>query len=111
MTIEGKLVSMDAPELTGIVSKEEIVRFLLDKQQEIESHFPNDEFIKLDMTHGEIIGMKSTAVISLGNHDIPVGDLPAMDWTIRLNAKYKDAEMINLGNVKMLYEEFKDGSQ
>lgn len=102
--ITDQLISMDAPELKEKYDKEEIVRFLLDKQKEIESHFPNDEYIKLDLTHGEVLGIKSTAVIG----GVLITDMTAINWVTKHSEKYKDAEMINLGNVKMLYEEFKE---
>lgn len=105
--ITDNLVIMDAPELIDANNKERIVRFLLDRENDIKSHFHNDEYIKLDLTHGEILGLKSTAVVQ----DVPISDLTAINWVIKHNEKYKDAETINLGNVQMLYEKFREESK
>lgn len=100
--ITDKLIVMDAPEIREKPSKEDVVRFLLDNQKKIESTFANDEYLKLDLKHGEVIGIKSTAVI--GGYKI--SDLTALSWVVNKNEKYKDSEIINLGSVKMIYREF-----
>ena|ERR1051325_4706966 len=101
--INDTLISMQAPEIKDNLSKEDIINFLFDKRGEIEENFPNDEYIKLDLTHGEVIGLKSSSYVG----DLKVGDLTAINWVIRKSEKYKDADIVNLGNVRMLYENLK----
>jgi hypothetical protein len=91
---------MEAPGISVHSTKEDIIKFILDNRQQIENNFANDEYLKLDLTHGELLGIKSTAII-LGN---PISDMTAISWVIKHNEKYKDADIINLGNVRMLYE-------
>jgi hypothetical protein len=98
--ITDELIVMEAPELMGEPSKDEVIGFILGRRLEIESIFPNNEYLKLDLTHGELLGLKSTAVID----GVPISDLTAISWVIRHTEKYKDADIINLGNVEMLYE-------
>lgn len=104
--INDQLKVLDVSMSDGLNSdtRNNVVRTLLDKRDVIESVFHDDEYLKMDLTHGEIIGLKSTAKI--GTMD--VGDLPAMDFVIRNNEKYKNATIINLGNVSVLYNEIKE---
>lgn len=81
--------------------RNEAVRQLMSNQALIQSTFNNDEYIKMDLTRGEIIGLKSTS--KMGN--MPIGDLPALDFVIRNDDLYKNSEIINLGNINMLYAE------
>jgi len=84
----------------GEPSREEIIRFLLDYQKQIEEVFCKNEYVKLDLTNGEMVGLKSTA--KLGN--LEIGDLPALNYLLAHDEKYKYANLLNLGNVKDLYE-------
>lgn len=83
------------------ITRDEAVKILFDMRSEIENTFQENEFIKMDLTHGEIIGLKSTAEYG----DLKIGDLPALDYIIRNDNKYRKSEIINLGNVDMLYKE------
>lgn len=98
--ITDPLISMDAFGIGVDSTKEDVIKFILDNRQQIENKFAHDEYLKLDLTHGELLGLKSTAIV-LGN---PIGDLAAISWVIKHSEKYKDADIINLGNVRMLYE-------
>lgn len=83
--------------------RNDAVRQLLDNETIIKDTFSNDEYLKMDLTRGEIIGLKSTS--KMGN--IPIGDLPALDFVIRNNNIYKKSEIINLGNISMLYKQIR----
>lgn len=106
--INDNIVCMQAPEVKDNLDKDEIINFLFNKRKEIEETFPNDEYIKLDLTHGEVIGLKSSSYIPAEivgmKEDLKIGDLTAINWVISKSEKYKDADIINLGNVNMLYE-------
>jgi hypothetical protein len=100
--IKDDLKVLEVPELKeGDFNRNKVAKMLLNKQKEIEEFFDNDEYIKLDMTNMEIIGLKSTSVFG----KTPIGDLPAIDFAIRNNEKYKDSNIVNLGNVSLLYKE------
>jgi hypothetical protein len=96
-----ELVVMDFP-LGEKIDRNAVVRALLDRKEDIENTFKNNEYLKLDLTHQELVGIKSSA--SIGK--MKVGDLPALGFVIANNDKYKDADMKNLGNVNMLYDYF-----
>jgi hypothetical protein len=98
--ITDPLISIEVSGLGIDSTKEEIVKFLLDNRLTIEAQFPNDEYLKFDLTHGELLGLKSTAVVG----GVPISDITAISWVIKHTEKYKEADIINLGNVKMLYE-------
>ena len=83
------------------IARDDVVRLLFNMRKQIETTFDQNEFIKFDLTHGEIIGLKSTAEFG----DLKIGDLPALDYVIRNDDKYRKSEIINLGNVDMLYKE------
>jgi hypothetical protein len=98
--INDPLVVMEFPILGGgDADRDAVVRALLERRGDIESKFMNDEFLKLDLTHQELLGIKSTTQI--GN--LPVGDLPALDYVIGHTEKYKGSNVINLGNVSTVY--------
>jgi len=98
---ELKVMNIIGVDHTYPIERNEIVRLLFAMKEQIESTFNKNEYIKLDLTHGEIIGLKSTAEYG----DLKIGDLPALDYVIRNDHKYRKAEIINLGNVDMLYKE------
>lgn len=98
--INDPLVVMDFPILGGDqADRNTVVRALLERRMDIESKFMNDEFIKLDLTHQELVGIKSTAQIG----KLPIGDLPALDYVIEHSEKYKGSNFINMGNVSTVY--------
>jgi len=82
--------------------REEVTRIILDKKQIIENTFVEDEYLKIDLTNAEIIGLKSHAKLG----DMPIGDLPAINYILSQDNKYKDANLLNLGNVKQLYKKY-----
>lgn len=98
--ISDPLISMEAPGIGLDSTKDDIIKFILDNRLVIEAQFPNNEYLKLDLTHGELLGLKSTAVVG----GLPLSDLTAISWVVKHTDKYKDADIINLGNVRMLYE-------
>ena len=103
--INDSLKVLELPSLSvGNVSREDAVRILFEKRKDIEEFFIENEYIKLDITNREIIGLKSTA--KLGKMEI--GDLPAIDFVIRNSDKYKNSNMLNLGNVNVLFQETKN---
>lgn len=80
--------------------REDVARLILDHKAAIENNFTNNEYLKIDLTNGEILGLKSHGM--LGN--MLIGDLPAMNYVIARDDKYKSANIINLGNVNDLYK-------
>jgi len=101
--INDELKILEVPGLKGReeIGRDEVVRILFEQQKNIEEKFTESEFIKMDLTHGEIIGLKSTAEFG----KLKIGDLPALDYIIRNDYKYQKAKIINLGNVDMLFKE------
>lgn len=98
-----QLVVMDFP-IGEKVDRDTIVRSLLDRRSDIENTFKNDEYLKLDLTHQEILGVKSSSY--MGN--VKIGDLPLFGKILSKNERYKNADIKNLGNVNMLYKFFMD---
>lgn len=82
--------------------REEVARVLLDKQEAIESTFKDDEYLKIDLTNAEIVGLKSHAKLG----EMPIGDLPAINYVLAHDDKYKNANLLNLGNVEALYKKY-----
>lgn len=101
--INDELKVLNIPGMTNMhpIQRNDVVRLLFAMREEIETTFDQNECIKMDLTHGEIIGLKSTAEYG----DLKIGDLPALDYVIRNDDKYRKSEIINLGNVNMLYAE------
>lgn len=98
--INDPLVVMDFPIMGGAeANRNDVVRALLERRENIESTFKNDEFLKLDLTHQELVGIKSTAQIGR----MPIGDLPALDYVIRNTEKYNGSNVINIGNVSAVF--------
>ncbi len=81
-------------------TREDVTRLILDRKTEIENYFTDNEYLKIDLTNGEILGLKSHGM--LGN--MPIGDLPAMNYVITRDHKYMKANILNLGNVNDLYK-------
>jgi hypothetical protein len=100
--INDELKILEVPNIKGTnPGRDEIVRILFEQRKNIEEKFTESEFIKMDLTHGEIIGLKSTAEFG----KLKIGDLPALDYIIRNDDKYRKSTIINLGNVDMLFQE------
>lgn len=105
IVIDDELKVVELPETNWKeASKEDIVRTILEKKEEITKTFTNDEYLKIDLTNGEIVGFKSTAKLG----DMELGDLSCLNFILAHNAKYKEAHLLNLGKVNTLYEEFKE---
>lgn len=104
--ITDKLKVLKVQEMKGWVPsydmREEVARVILDKQEDIENTFKNDEYLKIDLTNAEIVGLKSHAKLG----DMPIGDLPAINYVLAHDDKYKNAHLLNLGNVKALYKKY-----
>jgi len=98
---ELKVLNIPGMDNMSPIQRNDVVRILFKMREEIKSTFDKNECIKMDLTHGEIIGLKSTAEYG----DLKIGDLPALDYVIRNDDKYRKSEIINLGNVDMLYKE------
>ncbi len=101
--INDELKILEVPNIKGRekLERDEVVRILFEQRKNIEEKFTENECIKMDLTNGEIIGLKSTAKFG----KIEVGDLPALDYIIRNDDKYRKSTIINLGNVDMLFKE------
>jgi hypothetical protein len=99
--IEDKIKVLPLKDIKNVpvFSRENIVRILLDNREAIENTFVDNEYIKIDLTHGEIIGLASTAHFG----KMHIGNLPAMDYVIKHDEKYKDAHILNLGNINTLF--------
>lgn len=103
--IKDPLVVMDFPIEGGDeIDKSAIVRALLERKTEVKSTFANDEFLKLDLTHQELVGIKSTSTIATKEREMPIGDLPALNYVISHSEKYKESKILNIGNVSTLYQ-------
>ena len=98
---ELKVINIPDRKNMNPITRDEAVKILFDMRSDIENTFKENEYLKMDLTHGEIIGLKSTAEYG----DLKIGDLPALDYIIRNDNKYRKSEIINLGNVEMLYKE------
>jgi hypothetical protein len=81
-------------------AREDATSLIILRKWDIEATFTENEYLKIDFTNGEILGLKSHAMLGT----MPIGDLPAMNYVIARDEKYKDADMLNLGNVSDLYE-------
>jgi hypothetical protein len=42
------------------MTREDIVRTILEKKEDIEKEFTNNEYLKIDLTNKEIVGFKNT---------------------------------------------------
>jgi len=101
--IADKLNVLELGEIKEIQKKstrEDVTRLILDRQEDIEATFTENEYLKIDLTHSEILGLKSHSMLGT----MKIGDLPAMDYVIRHNDKYRKADIFNLGNVDDLYK-------
>lgn len=103
--IKDPLVVMDFP-IDNEKDKTAIVRALLERKAEVESTFANDEFLKLDLTHQELVGIKSTATMVTSKGEMPISDLPALNYVISNSDKHKGSKILNIGNVSKLYEHY-----
>jgi hypothetical protein len=101
--INDELKILEVPNIKGRdkIERDEVVKILFEQRKNIEETFTENECIKMDLTHGEIIGLKSTAEFG----KLKIGDLPALDYIIRNDSKYQKSKIINLGNVDMLFKE------
>lgn len=109
ITDEIKVLELPSIKSLKTIKRDDVVRMLFEKRQEIEETFSENEFLKLDLTNCEIIGLKSKSEIavplSADQNRIKIGDLPAFNYLIARNEKYKNAEIINLDTVKRIYHE------
>lgn len=99
--IKDDLVVLDMPEAKGWGKPypNGIIPLLRAHEESIRATFTQNEYLKLDVTHGEILGLHSTS--KLGEKVMP--DLPVMNHVIRENPKYKEADIWNIGNVDDIY--------
>ncbi len=97
------LIVMPFPFIGENTDRTAVTKALLENRADIESTFKNDEYLKLDLTHKEIIGYKSTQGLTTLGH-MPIGDLPAFNYIIQNNGKYTNSKIINLGNVRLIFE-------
>jgi len=98
--INDPLVVMEFPIMGGAeANRNDVVRALLERRENIENTFKNDEFLKLDLTHQELVGIKSTAQIGT----MPIGDRPALDYVMRKTEKYKGCNVIDIGKVSTVF--------
>lgn len=101
--INDTLVVMDFPIAGGAkADRNDVVRALLERREIIENTFKNDEFLKLDLSHQELVGIKSTAQIGT----MPIGDRPALDYVIRKTEKYNGCNLIDIGKVSTVFNYF-----
>jgi hypothetical protein len=84
-------------------AREDVTRLIMDGQKDIEATFTDNEYLKIDLTNGEIVGLKSHAMLGT----MAIGDLPAINYVLAHDDKYKESEMLNLGNVNDLYKKVK----
>lgn len=99
--IKDPIITMNFPLKKGVYTdRDMIVKEILEKKSEILETYKNNEYLKLDMTQGEIIGMKST--LKFGNIDIP--DRVALSYMVSDSERYKSSKVIDLGNVNTIYE-------
>lgn len=99
--INDPLVVLEFPIPEGEqATRDDIVGALIARRTLVESVFTNDEYLKLDLTHQEIIGIKSTATVG----KLQIGDLPALGHVVGNNERYKDSNLINLGNVSSIFK-------
>ena len=104
--IADKLKALKIKDITPMAfsddMREKAVRMILDNEEAIKNTFKDNEYLKIDLTNEEILGLKSHA--KLGN--MPIGDLPAMNYVLAHDDKYKNANLINLGNVGDVYKKY-----
>lgn len=108
--INDKLKVLEVAEikdLTTPITRGNVVRILFEKKDELHNTFTDNEYLKLDMTNGEFVGLKSTSTFL----DKPISDLAALDYLIRNSDKYKAAEMLNLGNINDLFKKNEEVEQ
>lgn len=100
--VEDEIIAIDAPEAKGWTKPDTEAITALFRQYEdvVKKTFVNNDYLKLDVTHGEILGLHSTSMIG----DTVLPDLPVMDHAIRSNPKYRDADIWNIANVEALYK-------
>lgn len=99
--IKDQLVVMAFPISNGEeADRNEIVKALLERKNDVKNTFANDEFLMIDLTHQELVGMKST--LTLGK--MPIGDLPALNYVISHSENYKERKILNLGKVSTIYK-------
>ena len=96
------LIALDMPEAKGWTKANHgsVMSLLKTNEDLVKKTFAQNEYLKLDVTHGEILGLHSTAKI--GDKVLP--DLPVMNRVIRENPKYKEADIWNIANVETIYK-------
>lgn len=100
--VKDDLVVLQMPEIKGWTRHDQASVMPLFRKNEdlIKKTFANNEYLKLDVTHGEILGLHSTS--KLGDKVMP--DLPVMNRVINENSKYKEADIWNIANVETIYK-------
>lgn len=81
-------------------AREDVKSLMILRKWDIDATFTENEYLKIDFTNGEILGLKSHAMLGT----MVIGDLPAMNYVLARDEKYKDADILNLGNVNNLYK-------
>lgn len=100
--IKDKVVEMDFPVEGDGKDRDAIVRALLERKEEVQKTFSNNEFIKLDLTNQQLLGIKSTANIG----DLVVGDRPALNYVIANSEKHRESNLIDIGNIDKIYKHY-----
>ena len=96
--VKDPLIVMSFP----VTEEKNIVTTLIERKEEVLHTFQNNEYLKFDETHQELIGLKSTAKVG----KVTITDLPALNHVIAHNDRYKDSHILNLGNVNVIYAYF-----
>src|ERR1700722_16516383 len=99
--IKDPLIVMSFPILeTEKFDRDATVKALLDRRKEIEDTFKNNEYLKLDFTRQEIVGLKST--------NPKFSDYIAINLVLRFDEKYKNNNIVSLHNVDTLFDHYCD---
>lgn len=82
------------------IGKNKLVSLLFIEKDNIEKTFTHDEYLELDITNHEIIGIKATGSTFLG---YTLSDKNALLVKKSLLPKYKEAKTEGLGNASTLF--------
>ena len=101
--VKDSLVIMDFPIPGGeAANKGDIIKSIIDRKEDVEKIFFNNEYLKLDLTHQQLLGLKSTSSVGV----VTITDLPALNYVLSKDERYKNAKIINIGNVDIFYNHF-----
>ena len=127
LPINNFLVKLNLPETfdshKDILTRDQIVSLLFQEKEQIQSTFLNDEYIALDSTNQEFIGIKSHTHI--GEHELlsrigktagrentdKLSDEEALKVKISEEPKYKNSKIDGLSNVNLLYSHAERATQ